>query len=78
MDGDYFGEISLIKNVPRTASVISRTPCTLLTLTRDHLHALLDDSPELKQKLNNDLIKRLLETDRFHISLRDAVPALPA
>jgi ATP-binding cassette subfamily B protein len=73
MDGDYFGEISLIKNVPRTASVISETPCTLLTLTRDHFHALLDDSPELKQRLNDDLMKRLLSTDRFHISLQGAV-----
>jgi ATP-binding cassette subfamily B protein len=74
VDGDHFGEISLIKNVPRTASVISETPCILLTLTRDHFHALLNNSPKLKEKINNDLIERLLRIDRFHISQQVAVP----
>ena len=73
-DGDHFGEISLIKNVPRTASIISETPCTLLTLTREHLHTLLQDSPELREKLNNELVGRLLRIDRFHISQESAVP----
>ncbi|MBK8262379.1 MAG: ATP-binding cassette domain-containing protein [Nannocystis sp.] len=33
-DGDHFGEIALIKDLPRTASIRTLTPCVFLTLQR--------------------------------------------
>jgi ATP-binding cassette subfamily B protein len=63
-DGDHFGEIALLKNVPRTASVISRTPSIVLTLQRDHFHAMVDESPEIKEHLDNELNKRLAEINK--------------
>ena len=32
--GDYFGEIALLKNVPRMATVRTLAPCVFLTLQR--------------------------------------------
>ena len=47
-DGDYFGELALLSNAPRNASVRTTTHCLMLTLPRNHFKKLLDEVPELK------------------------------
>ncbi|ETR68577.1 MAG: cyclic nucleotide-binding protein [Candidatus Magnetoglobus multicellularis str. Araruama] len=51
--GDYFGEVSLIRNCPITASVraIDNTIC--LTLSRDHFQRFLDRHPDLEKRIND-------------------------
>lgn len=50
-DGDYFGELALMHDTPRTATVRTLVPCTLLTLRRHDFQSLLRQSPAFLDKL---------------------------
>ena len=46
-DGDFFGEMALLDDAPRNATITAVTPTTLLSVGRDRFEVLLEDSPEL-------------------------------
>ena len=62
-EGDTFGEISLLRNVPRTATVKTLTPTTYLTMQREHFLHLVDGagSPEMREALDLAIEARLRE-----------------
>ena len=49
-DGDVFGEIALLDDVPRSASIVTRSPCFMLTLGRQQFDHILATIPGLRIK----------------------------
>ncbi|HKP71373.1 MAG TPA: ATP-binding cassette domain-containing protein, partial [Pyrinomonadaceae bacterium] len=62
-DGDYFGEIALIADIPTTATVVTLTPSIFLILQREQLHKLMRQHAGLGAQLHDALESRLAETD---------------
>jgi CRP-like cAMP-binding protein len=59
--GDFFGEIALIDNVPRTATVTAKTPLRFFVLTRQSFSALMHQQPQIERKIMVELAKRVLD-----------------
>ena len=59
-DGDFFGEIALIEDIPRTATVTTATQVRCFILTRRTFLRLLDEHPSIERKVMRALAKRLV------------------
>ena len=66
--GDFFGEIALLSNENRTASVRAVTPCSLFELSREDLHALMDRHPAIRQSLEAAEARRRAELVDFGVN----------
>ena len=60
--GDFAGEIALLTNVPRTATVRTTSHATALRATRKGFAALLDESPSIERKVLRALADRIAPT----------------
>ena len=60
--GDFVGEIALLTNAPRTATVRTTSPVTALRATRKGFTALLETSPRIQRKVSKALADRLAPT----------------
>ena len=58
-DGDFFGEIALILNAPRSATVWATTPVRLLVVERRAFRHLMDELPSIQVKVLEALAARL-------------------
>jgi CRP-like cAMP-binding protein len=61
--GEFFGEIALLCNRPRTATVISKTPVTIEVLHRGEFGSLLAEVPELSAQIMATMAQRLAELE---------------
>jgi len=75
--GDYFGELSVLVDAPRAATVEALTDCRLLRLTSEALRELMAESPEL-QKLLEERIAGYHADREARIPLDFAQEMLPA
>lgn len=62
--GAVIGELSLLDNGPRTASVIADTDVTLLVISERALKGAIDNIPAISRKLLKALATRVRELDR--------------
>jgi CRP/FNR family cyclic AMP-dependent transcriptional regulator len=61
--GDFFGEMSLLDDQPRSAHVIATEESSLLVLHRDDFQSCLQDSPRIALGLLRALSRRLRRAD---------------
>jgi hypothetical protein len=61
--GDYFGEIALLRHVPRTATVVAKTPATLLSLEREAFLEEVTGHPVVRKTVDVTVQERLNEEE---------------
>lgn len=61
--GDFFGELSLIAKVPRTATVTADTDMVIEALNRQEFATLLDESPSIARNVLAAVAKRSYDND---------------
>jgi CRP/FNR family transcriptional regulator, cyclic AMP receptor protein len=58
--GDFVGEIALLEDIPRTATVTAETPVRLFVLTGADFRHLLDENPGVERKVLRALARRVV------------------
>jgi CRP/FNR family transcriptional regulator, cyclic AMP receptor protein len=59
--GDFVGEISLLEETRRTATVTAKTPLRLFVLTRQAFRHLVSENPNVERKVLQALARRVVE-----------------
>ncbi|KAL9619167.1 MAG: hypothetical protein Q9160_006176 [Pyrenula sp. 1 TL-2023] len=62
--GAFFGEIGILMDRPRTASVIATARCLLVVLTKEDLRKILPSYPDVEQAIREEAKERLAILER--------------
>ncbi len=62
--GDYVGEIALLDQRPRTATVIAKTPVVIEVIGQREFRTLLAEAPGLSSDIMSTMAQRLAELDQ--------------
>lgn len=65
--GDFFGEMALIHNAPRAATVKSKTNVMVLELDKDGFNRVLKHSPSVAMAMVGEISNRLRQNDQMAI-----------
>jgi CRP/FNR family cyclic AMP-dependent transcriptional regulator len=61
--GEFFGEMSLLDNQPRSADVVTVQPSRVLILTAWHFRGAVSSNPKIAMKILQELVHRLRNAD---------------
>ncbi len=62
--GEFFGEMGLLDDSPRSASVVTLEPCELLSISKVDFKRTLAENSDLSLTVMRGLVKRLREADQ--------------
>jgi len=66
---DFFGDMSLLDGMPRSATVTTQEPSEVLTISREHFLSIMEKSPKILLKVAAVLSKRLRKANELIHSL---------
>jgi len=66
-DGDHFGEMALLQDAPRNATIRTRTNTLLLTLPKSAFLKLLADLPSLQRVIDRQIERTLRNRERHRV-----------
>lgn len=78
-DGCFFGEVSLLLNVKRTASARTKTQCMLFKIQKDKLFSVLKDFPDMLEIMlrvaesRQRRLKHYRNPEKYHLSKSDEI-----
>ncbi len=62
--GDFFGELALFDDRPRSADVVTTEPTTVVVLSRWEFWGFAQERPEMLRTILSEMARRLAETGR--------------
>lgn len=75
---DFVGEIAILCDVPRTATVRAVTPLTTLCITKDLFFRLVTEFPQMAVEIMRVLAQRLDRTNKALALAKDCAEPVPA
>jgi F-box/leucine-rich repeat protein 7 len=58
--GAFFGEIGVLMDRPRTATIVARTRCLLVVLTKESFRKILPRFPDVERAIREEALERLM------------------
>ena len=66
-EGDFFGEMALVQDAPRAATVTTVLPTTVLEIHKEQFDYLMHNSASLSRAMVKEVVRRLRENDNMAI-----------
>ena len=74
-EGDFFGEISAMFGVPRTADIIAEEPCAVMEIPKEKMFEMMDDFHSMKAKMDTTYKERILNNQLRRVPLFSGLPS---